>query len=348
MNIKDVNNSSIEDAYKDYSANEDYIKFVEKIYMALKEYYKELADVQMTETKKNNGIILKGVSVKWKNSNIAPNIYLENLFDEYNKGKTLGDIVNMILKVCNDNRGLCRLDMDFFSDYDKVKHMIVYRLVNTKKNQELLKEIPHIEYLDMSIIFYCYMEKEMFEQAIDQMESGCIVIYNSHLELWGKTAEDIYEQAKINTPLIMEHEWIRMDDLLLCAIANRIREENRIKKVEMSESEVATGARALLSVYLEGKNMHMHVLSNKQQRYGATALLYDDILKSFSIKSQHNLIIIPSSIHEVIIVPDEGLYDIGELKALVNEVNSTEVPLEDVLSDSVYRYDFELDKVSIV
>lgn len=334
----DNNIDNIDDVGED-----QYRVFVSKVEKALIDYYADTASIKVVEAKKNNGIILMGVSVLYKDTNIAPTIYLESFYDEYNKGETLGNIVRRIIDISDRHTGIKSVDISFFMEYDTVKEYLAYRLVNAEKNRELLKEVPHVDYLDMAIIFYCQIDMGQYDLSKGYCdEMGCITIYNSHLEMWGKTVEDIYEQAKENTPKILEPEWICMDDLLVDMIKKDMK---RNQTDGGNESELEIAAKQLLSVLLNGRDTSMFVLSNKQRRYGATVMLYKDVLKSFSIKSQHNIYIIPSSIHELIVIPDAGLERTEDLKSMVYQVNRTELAYEDILSDSVYKYDLELDEV---
>lgn len=60
------------------------------------------------------------------------------------------------------------------------------------------------------------------------------------------------------------------------------------------------------------------------------------------------MIILPSSIHEVLLVVYEEELCMEELKEMVRHVNQTEVAKEEILSDNVYIYSRKTDKISIV
>ena len=85
----------------------------------------------------------------------------------------------------------------------------------------------------------------------------------------------------------------------------------------------------------------MYILTNKEQYNGAVMVCDKDTMDSVAEEIGRNFYILPSSIHEVIIVPnsDEELAS-DTLRSLVSEVNSTQVAAEDRLSDNVYRYDY--------
>ncbi len=90
------------------------------------------------------------------------------------------------------------------------------------------------------------------------------------------------------------------------------------------------------------------VLSNKKGLYGAAALFYPGILRNIAEKKGSGLFIIPSSINEVIIIADNGLYIHEYLKNMLMEVNSTEVKLDEILSDNLYYYSYESSRLSVL
>lgn len=344
INKENINKENINGNSKE----NDYKEFVGKIDRVLTEYYQDEAEVKIIEAKKNNGIVLTGVCVMRKGKNIAPTIYLESFFEEYNKGMTLAKVVDRIIDITEEHTMMDEIDIEFFTDYERVKDYILFRLINTEKNEKMLREVPHINYLDMSIIFYCQIDMSAYRlDAGTSDEAGCIVIYDNHLKMWGKTKEELYEVAMINTPRLMEYDWIKMDELLLEILKNNMK-NGKLKGDGMTEYELDIAAKETLRIMLDSMDVPMYVLSNKARRYGASVLLYKDVLKSFSIKSQHNFYIIPSSIHELIIVPDQGTESVEDLKNMVYQVNRTELSYEDILSDSVYKYDLERDEVIIM
>lgn len=90
----------------------------------------------------------------------------------------------------------------------------------------------------------------------------------------------------------------------------------------------------------------MYLLTNQTKLYGATCLLYKDILKEFTDKLDANLFIIPSSVHEVILVPVSDALSNEYLTDLIREVNATELSLDEALSDHVYLYTREDDAIT--
>ena len=90
------------------------------------------------------------------------------------------------------------------------------------------------------------------------------------------------------------------------------------------------------------------MLSNTCGVYGATAMLYQDVLKNFSEMMESDIVILPSNVHEILLLPYTMVHDMNEVKETVEHVNRVEVPLTDVLSDHVYLYDRERNTISII
>ncbi len=82
----------------------------------------------------------------------------------------------------------------------------------------------------------------------------------------------------------------------------------------------------------------MYVLTNSTGINGAACMMYENVLKEFAEMMQSDLIILPSSLHEVLLMLDDGVSEYENLTEMVSHINTTEVPGEDVLSNSIYRY----------
>lgn len=90
-----------------------------------------------------------------------------------------------------------------------------------------------------------------------------------------------------------------------------------------------------------------YVLTNIAQINGATAILYPNLLQEIGEATQSNFFILPSSIHEVILMKDNGDMNAEELQRMVMEINRTQVAPEEVLSDEVYSYDYRQQKLTM-
>ena len=266
--------------------------------------------VKLNDVMKNNGVVLRGITLMQDDSNISPTIYLNPYYDAYENGDTtLGTVIDEVIDTYERNKINRSIDMKFFLNYETVRSRIIFKLINTEKNRELLRDVPYIPFHDLSIVFQCLVSEERFGNA-------SILIHNVHLQLWKVNARELYECALENTPLLQGYELADMNTVLeeMKALGGIDDEE-----IEDMQQEVP-----------------MYVLSNKSRINGASCILYKDILKDFAMVVDKDLYVLPSSIHEVILLPSDGTQESVQLKEMVREINQSQVEKEEVLSDSVY------------
>lgn len=276
------------------------------------------ACVQVQEVRKNNNVVLHGMSILRKGQNVSPTIYLDSFYEMMEEGTDMEHIVKKILEVYV--RGLPRgnVDMDFFKDFDSVRDRIVYRLVNREKNRELLQEIPHVDFLDLAVCFcYSYENPEIGE--------GMILIHNTHLEMWQTSHRELMRLAERNKPRLMPAWLCSMDSAL-----NGILDEEALAQLRQMQRET-------------GK--YMYVLSNDRRCQGAAAILYPGMLARAAQQMGGSFYILPSSIHEVILLRDETQSGGRQLHEMIEDINRNQLREEEVLSDYAYLYDAAAEKV---
>ena len=285
--------------------------------------------VRINEVTKNNGVVLSGITMLQDDNNISPTIYLNQYYEAYENGDiTMRCIVDDVLDTYERNKVNQSVDMRFFMDYERIKDRIIFKLIHAEKNKELLKDIPHIRYLDFAIVFQCLISDEMFGNAT-------IMIHNAHLKIWEITKDELYEKAIKNTPELQKYDIKTMRDVLCEMMLLEEMEGKEIINRDEYFEELRDAA-------------PMYVLSNRTRVQGASCILYPNILKDFAAAVKSDFYILPSSVHEVILLPVQGDDDEEGLKRMVCEVNETQVEREEVLSDSVYYYSREREKLSIL
>lgn len=205
-----------------------------------------------------------------------------------------------------------KIDMEFFNDYEKVKERICFKLIHYKRNESLLHGIPHFAYLNLAVVFYYAYEGK-------ELGKGTILVRNSHMKSWGVTREELYQAAKENTRRIFPPELVNMEDLI-----QRMTEREEVEEL-----------------------FPMFVLTNTCKQFGAVCILYKEQLEQVAAKMKKNLYLLPSSVHEMILLPDCGERP-ETLRRMVEEVNETQVAEEEILSDSVYYYDRMVGQVSLL
>lgn len=302
--------------------------FAEEIMEHIKEYLPpEYADMEckLEECGKLNGVKRTGICFKMPDQKISPVIYMERFCEDAGNGKSLEEIGQEIAETVMEDLGMGRTVMADIpvTDFDAVKEHLSIRLVNTKANREMLSAMPHRKMEDLSVI--CTLD---FEEGVDPERMGSIRVTDRLMEQWGITGEELYHEA------------------MQSISENRIPVLKSMEDV-MEEMFTGTGSRNILleqtpSLPEAGTPL---ILTNREGIYGAAALLYPGVMEKISGMFPQGFYILPSSTHEVLLMPKSGRTDAAELGSMVREVNREAVSREEFLSDRVYEYDREQKKI---
>lgn len=262
---------------------------------------------------KNNGICLDGLSIRRKGSMTAQAVGLNDFYRLFQDGMALSRILDEITAMCQRGLKANPINAAMLRDPDFVRPRIAYRLVSAASNAELLKQLPHVPVLDLAKVFYLYAGQD---------DSGILtmLVTHDHLTLWDMDINTLNELADKNTPLLFPPHICSVDNAVLGPLLN----------IPFGTSAPPDPARRTPTP--------LYILSNRFGVAGAACMLYPDTLKDFAELFETDLIVLPSSIHEVLLLPDEGdrLYE--ELGLIVASVNRTEVEPEERLSNQVYLY----------
>lgn len=287
--------------------------FNEKIKEIIENNVTPEAKVHLQRVRKNNNVYLDSIVIQMPDTNISPTIYLDAFYEMYENGVELEEVAMRVLAAYYHGRPAKTLCVDFFKDFDKVKNRIVYRLINAEKNKELLKEIPHILFQDLAICFYYAFHDE-------QLGDGSITIYNKHMEWWGTNHQELLRLARENTPKLFPKEYKSLK-----AVIDELGKENPYYTCE--------------------EMCHLYVLTNRQKTMGAACILYDGVLEEIAERMGGNFYILPSSIHEVIVLEVNVEETPQSLHQMIKEVNRMHLMREEVLSDYPYYYNSETKKL---
>lgn len=290
----------------------EYREFLENVRKEVESRYDSNVSVTLNHVMKNNGTELDGITIMEKDKNIAPTIYINSFYDRYREGVSLKAVVSEIIRIYNQNKNSININSDYFENYENVRKTIVYKLVNYQKNKKLLEDVPYKRVLDLAVVFYCLIEQR-------KGVSATALIHNEHLRIWNVTEDEIYNDALKNTPVLLAGSIVPMSKIL-SEIAGTAPADNDEKVCEYTGEDI------------------LYVLTNSSRVNGAACILYDNLLKKFANDVHSDLYILPSSVHEVIIVPKKNAFDKSELADMVREVNEQGVSQDEILSDNVYEY----------
>lgn len=294
-------------------------EFEEKTVEFLKESYAGEADIAVKDVIKNNGIILRGVTIAFNGVNISPTIYLNDLYKDYLRGEDFSSVCDDMKKMIDDAAIRDDVDISFIRDYESMKERVLCKLINTDKNRDYLENVPHVDFLDLSVVFYIIIADNSFG-------SGTIVITNDYFKEWNIDLNTLYEDAKENTKNLLGGNITYIEDVIISLLNER-------------RSLAGNDDFERLFKESEGQmKLPMYVLTNKVKTLGASCILDSDKLYDFSNELDSDLFILPCSVHETILLPANMGYDPEILSGMVREINDSEVSKTDYLSDSVYRF----------
>lgn len=194
--------------------------------------------------------------------------------------------------------------------YPEVRDSLVIRLINYAHNIDQLDDIPYVLLENLAAVFY-YSQKSRGKAA-----GKARLITSEDLALWGVDPYTLYRDALVSSMNLSPAVLAPMQDLL---------------GLPVEEAE---------------DSFPMYVLSSKRAQYGAAAALYPQVLANIAEGFHDNLYLIPSSVHEWIILRASTISDPEPIKGMIREINRTEVLPGEVLSDDLYYYDAEKDEFS--
>ena len=299
-----------------------YKEFKYQLRKELKERFPSGTSITIQQISHNNDQTEEALTILEPGLNISPTIYLGAYFQQLEKQIPMSSIITQIYNYYLEHRSLHSIDTSFFTCFDNIRPRIVYKLVHQEKNKELLKEVPWIPYLDLAIVFYCLLSKSPTENA-------SVLIRNEHLCYWNVSVGDLLSLAQKNTPFLLSSCCDSLTELLLPVL-------KQLPARKETENDFASASM-----------VPMYVLTNQQRFLGACCILYDDVLKEIAERLDCDLYILPSSIHEVILMPATVTESALSLSQMVCDINRSEVSPEEILSDHIYYYHRTTDSITM-
>lgn len=272
----------------------------------------ETRTIQIHTALKNNGKERIGLSIFDKQVNISPTIYLEEYYQQFQNGSTIDWIAENICELYKEVKFEHMWDVNAIQDFSRAQSKLGYKLICADKNELLLNTLPHMTYLDFAIVFYILFEA-------DSSGTATIPVTNELLKLWNTNVGELYKIAHSNMPAMLPADFKPMR-VVICEL---------LGKPYSNTSE----------------DNPMYVLTNSLRSFGACCILYDRVLPDIGRQLGENYYILPSSIHEVIIVPESKSPNWDDLNDMIVEINETQVAYEEILSDHAYYYNREKNQL---
>ena len=268
---------------------------------------------------KNNDVKQTGIEVIKEEANIGPCVYLDELYRKYESdGMRFGEIVDevhrLILKHEEDTPDV---DLAGFRSWETVCENIFPKLVNAEQSKELLAKIPHRNFMDLAVVYYAVARDH------EQKDIGTILIYNGHMEIWGQEEENLYRTAMMNMCVDGEADFTDIRTIV-----------ERMTGISFPDND--------------SQDTDMYVLTNSRRCFGAAEILDKRTLRMVADQVGDRFIVLPSSVHETLVMPSKDESEYEELAHMVRMVNDTQVEAEERLSDHVYVYSRDEETLQIV
>lgn len=297
-------------------------EFLEQVKGQILDYLpKEYAGAEVTvqEVIKNNDQKLNALCIKRPEDRVVPNIYLNDFYQMYQKGRDMDRILSTVSQIHQESMAESAQWQDFhLGDFKSVKNNLYVTVLNKESNQEYLKDMVYkdIPDTDITAVLRVLCDKN------NEKGNASFIVKESMLETWGVAGEDLFELALKNTKRLFSPKLLDLKRVLFRGDDETV----------MSKD---------LQPYAQ------YVLTNDVRVHGATVMLYPSLLQEIGEATQGSFFILPSSIHELILIKDTGEVSAEEFQHMVMEVNRTQVRPEEVLSDEVYKYDFREHKLTM-
>ena len=305
----------------EYTYEEFLSEFVREMESKLADYGME---VSIVNKMRNNGILEKCIKVDIPGCNMSPSIGTLSIYEHYREFDDMEKIVSALSnKIIEDKNR--QIDTMSVLSKENILNSTYLMVVNTKSNQKLLSETPH----------YFIAEGEL--AAIPRLninitdKSGFIIIKNDLLPKLQMTGDEILQVAKINTS------------------GQNLFEINSLLSVTMQAmtdngEDIAND----FSEFFTESTPKTFVITNKDKKLGACCLACPEVIGTAIEKMGIDCYILPSSIHEVILIEKKGNFnEIEELRDMVKQVNRQSIAAAEILSDKVFVYNQKTKKIEI-
>ncbi len=298
--------------------------FQKELSLSLDRILPDHTHTKIQDKLKNNGVRLHGICIMDPASNVSPIFYVDPYYEQFQSGRGLDDIAEEICVRYNECVFITAETFEDFENYERIRNRIVYRVINTELNKEKLSNAPHIPFLDLSIVFYAVMN--------ECGQTGEVMIDNSHLDVWENVDTAILMQDAVkNTPEIFPYK--------LCGLLDQC-----LDLTDPAHSELSLTNEDLIEHIFRTPDIEkdpaecMLILTTATLAAGACTLLYDSVLARIAEAFDSDLIIIPSSVNELILLPKSNVASIEGINETVREVNASHVDPVDILSSHVYQF----------
>lgn len=300
----------------------------------LPESYRD-ARIDVNHNVKNNDTVKTGITVIKKGVNAGPTIYAEDYYGAYyDAGIDIDSIMKTAGMMIQSNDNYKDIDIKHLTDYESVKESIAFKVVNADSNRKFLETLPHKTVKDLAFIYEV-------DVTINN-KKGSMKINYGLLNEYNISEEELHETAMRNTERLYPGYVRNMNEVITELMVEKLTAQARMTGIEFSKEAIEKTARETISVYGDEDKPPMYVVTNTKMINGAGVMFYPGMMDKIAKELGGNYFVIPSSVHEIIVIPDTKDITPEELNGMIQEVNANELAPDEYLSDHSYYYDSHL------
>ena len=291
----------------------DYPEFREELLKAVKEMLPDEITAKAGVVEKLNGTLRHSISIAKQGTNFSQNIYLEPFYMQFCQGGDLerlaGEVISCFDEEMEELPEICtRLD-----SYSNAKPHIFARLIQRAANEKLLLDVPHRVFMDFAMVPY-------MEIKGPNMFKGSVLLRNNYLDMWQVSEEEVLDWAILQS---------RNKGLLFQSMRDMFPAET-----EQAENGIVF-------------SQELYVMTNQEKFFGSNMIYFEENLEHIACQLGEDFYLLPSSVHEWIIIAESMVNDTSYLLEMVRDINDTIVLNEEILGYKVYKYERCSQKIQI-
>ncbi len=285
-------------------------EFMDEVRIDLLNYFQDRnpgLELKQMEVKKLQGESYTALMVSNEGQDVKLSLNMNRYYDMMQNDVMYDEILDLAAEEISKNLELPpEVDVAGLTSFEQSKDKLVIEVVNTERNADMLEKIPHTNVEDLSLVYRVEIGK------VGTGIATCLVT-NEQLQLWGVSLETLHQQALANSAAVRPPKIKSLNEIM----------------------EEMTG----VNPESVGMGSPMYVVTNEQTAQGAAVLFYPEAMKQCADAGGGDYFVLPSSVHEQLLLPDTGTMTAAELATMVKSVNQDVLEAKEFLSDHAYHYD---------
>ena len=261
------------------------------------------------------GVIIKPKELK--GDFCSPTFYMERMYDQYKECGSFEKVMSNQAIYLEES--LKYIPEDAYNlDFATMKDKIVFQVVNTKHNKEMIALCPHRNFMDLTVVYRVVLNVD------DEGVSGFLITHDI-AKIDDLSENLLFKLALENTRRMFPFKSERIEQTM----------SRMMRKWGACDEEIEDSFPDIDDV---PDCERVYVISNEYEFFGANALLYTDVIGKVAEKIGTDCYVLPSSVHDLVVLSTDIFSESSRLMELVKQTNNEHVRVADRLSDSIYLY----------